>query len=408
MEDAKTNGDERAPQAASDTDTFWVVILGLNSGMLLTALDFNIVATAVPIISSEFQDYSNSQWLGTAFLITFALIQPIFFILGSALCGWSSNMDMLIWSRAVQGIGAGGIYGQTNGGNAWPWRSGHVIGTMVGGGVMLVLFIAAERFAKFPLVDLSMFKGRTLIAIFGAEFFYGMVLLGSMYYPPQFFQLVFGDTATLSGVGLLPMMLGLMVGNPAAGFITSKKGISLLNAIVGAALQVPGLGLTTRWTAETTRAEAIIVPFFMGIGQGAIMSGLLLSAQVAVKPAQIGVVTGLCIFVQCVGNTFGIALFATVYVNRLSESLAQLGLEAQEVAHVLADVQAIRSLFSPDVVERIVDVYANNMRNGWWLLFAASCMCFICACLGKQHKFQDHAEAAGDRPAASGEKKESV
>ncbi|RYP73572.1 hypothetical protein DL769_004187 [Monosporascus sp. CRB-8-3] len=253
-----------------------------------------------------------------------------------------------------------------------------------------------------------MFKGRTLMAIFGAEFFYGMVLLGSIYYLPQFFQLVFGETTTLSGVGLLPVMLGLMVGNPAAGFITSKKSISLLNAIVGATLQVLGLGLMTRWTADTRRAEAIIVPFLMGTGQGAIISGLLLSAQVAVKPAEIGAVTGLCIFVQCVGNTFGMALFAAVYVDRLSESFAQLGLAAQKVAHVLADVQGIRSLFSPDVVERTVDVYANGMQNGLWLLFAASWMCFICAWLGKRHKFQDYAEAAGDRPAVSGEKRESV
>lgn len=101
--------------------------------MLLTALDFNIVATAVPIISSEFNAYSNSSWLGTGFLISFALVLPIYaklgdicgrrnmfifgtiiFILGSGLCGGSNSMNMLIWSRVVQGIGGGGIYGLVN------------------------------------------------------------------------------------------------------------------------------------------------------------------------------------------------------------------------------------------------------------------------------------------------------
>jgi MFS family permease len=102
----------------------------LNIGMLLTALDFNIVATAVPIISSEFNAYHNSAWLGTGFLVTFALVLPLYsklgdifgrrnmfivatlvFILGSGLCGGAKSMNMLIWSRVVQGIGAGGIYG---------------------------------------------------------------------------------------------------------------------------------------------------------------------------------------------------------------------------------------------------------------------------------------------------------
>jgi MFS family permease len=102
-------------------------------GMLLTALDFNIVATAVPTISSEFGQYNNSSWLGTGFLISFALALPIYtklgdmfgrrnmfiagtigFIIGSGLCGGSKSMNMLIASRVVQGLGAGGIYALVN------------------------------------------------------------------------------------------------------------------------------------------------------------------------------------------------------------------------------------------------------------------------------------------------------
>ena len=101
--------------------------------MLLTALDFNIVATAVPIISSQFNNYDNSSWIGTGFLVTFALSMPLYskwseifgrnnmftagtvvFVLGSGLCAGSKSMDMLIWSRVVQGLGAGGIYGLVN------------------------------------------------------------------------------------------------------------------------------------------------------------------------------------------------------------------------------------------------------------------------------------------------------
>jgi MFS family permease len=101
--------------------------------MLLVAIDFNIVATAVPIISSEFQEYHNAAWLATGFLVSLALVLPIYskmgaifgngvmfniatviFILGSGLCGGSSSMNMLIASRVIQGIGGGGIYGLVN------------------------------------------------------------------------------------------------------------------------------------------------------------------------------------------------------------------------------------------------------------------------------------------------------
>ncbi|KAI1135006.1 hypothetical protein F5Y05DRAFT_396252 [Hypoxylon sp. FL0543] len=48
-----------------------------------------------------------------------------------------------------------------------------------------------------------------------------------MYHLLQLFRFVFEDTATVSGIGLLLMMFGLLIGNPIAAFITSKNGVSL-------------------------------------------------------------------------------------------------------------------------------------------------------------------------------------
>ncbi|KAF4546140.1 Siderophore transporter, RhtX/FptX family [Lasiodiplodia theobromae] len=486
---------------------FWIVIVALNMGMLLTALDFNIVATAVPIISSDFKEYSNSSWLGTGFLISFALVLPIYsklgdmfgrknmfllgtliFTLGSGLCGGSSSMSMLIASRLIQGIGAGGIYGLVNvivtdlvplrevgkylalaglvwaiadvagpllggafsqyvswrwcfyinlciapvtfvvifivlklpapkldfkklknydylgtltlcggttclllglswGGNNFPWSDSRVIGCLVGGPALLAAFVVVEHYAKDPLIFPSMLRSRTIIAILVAEFFYGANLLGLMYYVPQFFQLVFGDSATLSGVGLLPMMLGLAIGNPIAAVVTSKFGISLYNAVAGAGLEILASGLMTRWNEGTSRAEAVIVLIILGIGQGAVMSGLLLSSQVAVPPMQIGIVTGLVIFMQTIGDIFGIAMFAAAYVNELSASLARLDLTQEQITLVLTDVQEVKHFESADLKHEVVEVYADSMRNGWWLMFACACMIFVASLCSRQHKF---------------------
>jgi len=125
----------------------------------------------------------------------------------------------------------------------------------------------------------------------------------------------------------------------------------------------------------------------LGIGQGAVLSALLLSAQVAVKPEEIGVVTGLTIFVQTVGDVFGIAFFAALYVNRLVSLLGGLGLSGDQIASVLADVQKIRSEFDPEMVPRIVDLYARSLQNGWWLMFASAVALLLCCCLSRQHKF---------------------
>jgi len=96
--------------------------------MLLAALDQTIVSTALPRIASELHGLSKLSWVATAYLLTSAITTPIYgkisdmfgrkkifqtaiviFLVGSVLCGISQNMNELVFSRALQGIGAGGL-----------------------------------------------------------------------------------------------------------------------------------------------------------------------------------------------------------------------------------------------------------------------------------------------------------
>lgn len=105
-----------------------VVVFALMLVMLLAALDQTVVATALPRIASDLNGLNKLSWVVTAYLITSAVATPLYgkisdqlgrkkifltaigiFLLGSALCGLSQNMDQLIFFRALQGIGAGGV-----------------------------------------------------------------------------------------------------------------------------------------------------------------------------------------------------------------------------------------------------------------------------------------------------------
>lgn len=96
--------------------------------MLLAALDQTIVSTALPRIASELGGLDKYAWVATSYLLTSAITTPIYgkigdlfgrkkifqiaiviFLVGSALCGLSQNMDQLVLFRAIQGIGGGGL-----------------------------------------------------------------------------------------------------------------------------------------------------------------------------------------------------------------------------------------------------------------------------------------------------------
>jgi EmrB/QacA subfamily drug resistance transporter len=105
-----------------------VIIGALMMAMLLAALDQTIVSTALPVIAADLHSLSKYSWVATAYLLTSAIVTPIYgklgdmfgrkkiflssiviFLIGSMLCGLSQNMDQLIFFRALQGIGGGGL-----------------------------------------------------------------------------------------------------------------------------------------------------------------------------------------------------------------------------------------------------------------------------------------------------------
>ena len=104
------------------------IFVGLMIGMLLAALDQTIVSTALPTIVGELGGLAQLSWVVTAYLLASTVSVPLYgkvsdiygrkplfqfaiavFIVGSALCGVAQSMEQLIASRAVQGIGAGGL-----------------------------------------------------------------------------------------------------------------------------------------------------------------------------------------------------------------------------------------------------------------------------------------------------------
>ncbi len=106
-----------------------LVLIGLMSGMFLSALDQSVVGTAMRTIADDLKGLELQAWVTTAYLITSTVATPIYgklgdifgrrrlfiiaisiFLFGSLLCGFANDMFQLAAYRAVQGIGAGGLF----------------------------------------------------------------------------------------------------------------------------------------------------------------------------------------------------------------------------------------------------------------------------------------------------------
>jgi EmrB/QacA subfamily drug resistance transporter len=120
-----------APRASNELShrQILTILSGLMMGMFLAALDQTIVATSIRTIADDLQGLSVQAWVTTAYLITATISTPLYgklsdlygrrpffllaisiFVVGSALCGLSQSMWELAAFRALQGLGAGGLF----------------------------------------------------------------------------------------------------------------------------------------------------------------------------------------------------------------------------------------------------------------------------------------------------------
>lgn len=121
-----------APAKAHTHKEIMIILGGLMTGLLLAALDQTIVSTALKTIVIDLHGLKEYTWVVTAYLLTSTASTPLYgkisdlygrrvtfqfaivtFLIGSFLAGASQNMNQLIATRALQGLGAGGLMALT-------------------------------------------------------------------------------------------------------------------------------------------------------------------------------------------------------------------------------------------------------------------------------------------------------
>jgi EmrB/QacA subfamily drug resistance transporter len=106
-----------------------LVISSIALLLLLAALDQTIVSTALPTIVADLGALEKLSWVVTSYILASTVSAPLYgklgdlygrrlmvyfsvglFLIGSIACALAFSMDTLIWARALQGLGGGGLF----------------------------------------------------------------------------------------------------------------------------------------------------------------------------------------------------------------------------------------------------------------------------------------------------------
>ena len=363
---------------------------------------FGVSTVIGPLLGGLFTDHLTWRWafyvnVPIAILVVIAAARTIPSVR-------SASRPVIDYAGiALVAVGSSALILATSwGGNEYAWGSAVIIGLFAGGLIALALFCWVETRAAEPMLPMRLFANPVFTVCSVLSFVVGFAMLGSMTFLPSYLQYVDGDSATISGIRTLPMVIGLLIASIYSGNVVSRTGTYRIFPIVGCA--VMGLGLfllSLMGTGTSARLESLYM-FVLGVGIGLCMQVLTIAVQNTVEYADLGTATSGVTFFRTLGSSFGTAVFGTIYTNSLGPNLSQGIAEAAAIAGT-GDTAAIAAAArSPagvhglpdEVAEPIVQAYADTLHTVFLWTVPVAAVGFVVALFLKQVPLRDSARAS--------------
>ncbi|CAG7656492.1 MDR family MFS transporter [Paenibacillus allorhizosphaerae] len=291
------------------------------------------------------------------------------------------------------------------GGQKYAWNSLVIIGLFAAFVALFVAFLVAETKASEPIISFAMFKQRLFASSNAVALFYGASYIVATIYIPIYVQGVYGGSATNSGLILMPMMLGSVVGSQAGGFFSAKTSFRNI-MIFSVVCFVLGIFLLGTLTPETSRITLTLYMILTGFGVGFSFSVLSMASIHNFDMRQRGAATSANSFLRSFGMTLGITVFGIIQRNAFAGGIAEsFAGGGQLPGGKLGDPRDMlspekRAMIPPDVLNKITDTLSSSIAQTfmWALIPALLAAVFVFMMSGERVK----SAAKPLKPEASG------
>ncbi len=287
----------------------------------------------------------------------------------------------------------------TWGGTTYAWRSVQILGLGLAAIALVVAFALVERRAAEPLMPLSLFRNPVFSVTSAIGFIVGFIMFGAIIYIPLYLQTVHGASPTSSGLQLLPLVFGMLATFIPSGRLVTRWGRYKIFPVIGTAVMSVGLFLLSLMTPSTTLAESSFFMIVVGLGIGMVMQILVVAVQNAVPYSQLGTATSAATFFRTIGGAFGVALFGTIFNNRLFEELPHYlppvvfhKIAGRNISSNPAQIKAL----PPPIRAGFVQAFSHSLDLVFLVGVPFALFAFVLSLFLKETPLREHAHVAAD------------
>src|SRR4051794_36266172 len=331
---------------------------GRYMGLMGSVFAFSSVAG--PLIGGLFTEQLTWRWV---FYINLPIGAAALAIVAAALPSRDVRVKHSVDYLGASVLGAGVsalVLALSWGGTTYPWGSGVILSLLAVSVVLLTLFVSSERGATEPIIPMNLFRSSVFRVGCATGGIVGFAMFGAITFLPLFLQTVMGAGPTVSGLQMAPMMAAVLTMSIWSGRRISKTGRYRPYPIAGTIIMSTGIFLLSTMGTSTPYWQSAIYMLLVGAGLGLTMQVMVLAVQNSVKFNELGVATSSAAFFRSIGGSVGVAVFGTIFANRLAAALpASIRRAGGDATHFTP--QQILS-FPVAVQHHIIDAFAHSLH----------------------------------------------
>ncbi|KAK5091212.1 hypothetical protein LTR05_001392 [Lithohypha guttulata] len=269
------------------------------------------------------------------------------------------------------------------GGSVYPWSDSKVWGSLLGFGLLLIIFIGIQikRGDMATLPPRIVVKQRTILASALFSTFLAMALYTHIYYLPFYFQAVKGTSAEGSGIRTIPYLVSNTLAAIVVGGSVTVMGYYVPFLWVGSAIFTIGAGLIYTLKVQSSAGMWIGYQILAGAGAGACVQIPFIAVQVVLNKKDMPTGNAIAIFFNSLGGALSISIAQNIFSNALVSEIPKHAPSVDPRVVIAAGATHIRQVTPPDALAGVLQAYNNALTQSYILPIATAGLAFLCSFL---------------------------